>query len=750
MSEKEKTTSTKQQISADSLTLYDEEFSEIDEVKENTIQLLIFRLSNEWYAVELKEVKEIVKLSKITYLPLSAEHIAESDNKLDTSGICEELNQCVKSIINPAKGKENVEDKNKIKVRKKRSIVLKHTKEAPIKFSAVRTKTADKSRKDIKEKKGSKNTTAESAVPQVDYIRVPLNKVNTLLDLIGEVAVDRMKVSKKIIDTNVFLRKINNIQKTFGSLTESVQKISDADDDIINELIGKGQNELQIIGEEYSKTYESISEDLFYMDPIIDDLQNRIKDLRMLPCTTIFEAYPRMIRDIAVKENKIVNLKIVGDDTELDMKILEAIKDPLMHIVRNCIDHGIELPEERELKGKAREGKIKLSVKIEGAHTVITIEDDGKGISLDSIRKDVLKKKMFLPEELDKMTDDEIKNIIFMNGYSSSRVITDVSGRGIGLDIAKREIERMQGQLLLDSTKGKGVTFVITLPITISIFKVILVESNNMTFAVPMASITKCLCINSDDVSTVEGKTVIDLDGHIIPVVGLHDILQLPAVHKDNKWKKLSWEGDIVPIFILNSLNSQIGVIVDKIVGDREVFIKSLGNHVGKIENISGAAILENGEAIVTLDTTELIANSTLVRSRAAELKIPPAKEDLQKQILIVDDSFSTRELTKNILETHDYLVDSAIDGLDAMDKVAQKSYDLIVTDLQMPRMDGFEFCTAIKKNDEFKHIPIIIVTTLEKEEDKKRGIEVGASYYIVKSSFKQETLLESIERLIK
>ncbi len=675
--------------------------------------------------------------------------LKDSDDELDVSELCMDLDNCMKSI--------SKQDKCTLiaKIKKKsvpvKENIKKETEEIPLKPSPEKADKIDTPKVQIKEKTKSRKKTSQQEISQIDYIRVPLNKVNTLLDLVGEVVVDRMNISEKINDTKVFFKNIKNIQKTFSNLTEVIQKTSGTDNDIINELVGKGRNELHLLEEEYSRTYESLSEDLYYMDPIIDDLQKRIKDLRMLPCRTVFEAYPRMVRDIASKENKIVNLEIVGEDTELDMKMLEAIKNPLMHIVRNCIDHGIELPEERELKGKSKEGSIKISVRIEGAHTVISIEDDGRGIDLDKIREDSLKKKMFLPEELEIMTDNEIKNIIFMNGYSSSKVITDVSGRGIGLDIAKRDIERLQGQVLIDSTKDSGTVFNIVLPITISIFKVILVESNEMVFAVPMASITKCLNIDSDEISTIEGKMAIELNDHIIPVVDLQDILQLPVVkYINNSSKKLSRDKDKVSLFILSSLSSQIGFIVDKIIGDREVFIKNLGNHIGKVDNISGAAILENGQAIVTLDTTELIVNSTLVRSRTAETKLTSSKDESQKQVLIVDDSFSTRELTKNILETHDYLVDSAIDGLDAMDKVAQKSYDLIVTDIQMPRMDGFEFCETIKNNDEYKEIPIIIVTTLEKEEDKRRGIEVGAAYYIVKSNFKQETLLEAIERLIK
>jgi two-component system, chemotaxis family, sensor kinase CheA len=674
--------------------------------------------------------------------------LKDSDDKLDVSELCTDLDNCVKPKSKQIETKP-VTKRKKI-APKKDNIAQKAEKKITVKPLRENTEEINEPKNVLKESKESRKKRSQQDALKVDYIRVPLNKVNTLLDLMGEVTVDRMRVSEKIIDTKVFSKKIKNIQKTFNSLTDSIQKISGTDEDDIGELIGKGRNELHLLEEEYRRTNESISEDLYYMDPIIDDLQKRIKDLRMLPCRTIFDTYPRMIRDIALKEEKEVDLEISGDDTEVDMKMLEALKDPLMHIIRNCIDHGIELPDERELKGKSRKGSIKILVKIEGAHTVITVEDDGKGIDLKSIKEDALNKKMFSSEELDRMTDDEIKSIIFMNGYSSSKIITDVSGRGIGLDIVKRNIEQLQGQMLLDFEKDRGTKFTIVLPITISIFKVILVESNDMVFAVPMASITKCLSVSLEDISTVEGKMAIELNNHIIPVVDLKDVLQLPAAATDNKMKKSSSEENTISIFILSSLNSQVGFIVDEIVGDREVFIKSLGNHIGKIDNVSGAAILENGEAIVTLDTTELIANSTSVHSKNVEAKLINPIDDLKKQILIVDDSFSTRELTKNILETHDYLVDSAIDGLDAMDKVTQKSYDLIVTDIQMPRMDGFEFCKALKDNDKFKDVPIIIVTTLEKEEDKRRGIEVGASYYIVKSNFKQETLLEAIERLIK
>jgi CheY-like chemotaxis protein len=322
--------------------------------------------------------------------------------------------------------------------------------------------------------------------------------------------------------------------------------------------------------------------------------------------------------------------------------------------------------------------------------------------------------------------------------------VTDVSGRGIGLDIVRRDIANLKGRVTLDTQKNRGTKFTLVLPLTIAIIQVLLVEVQNMIFALPMLPITESVKVNKDDVSTLEGRMAIHLREHTVPLVRLDEVLELPPEGDEDE--KASKEMLVV---IATSLDSRVGFIVDEIVGEAEVFIKSLGRHLGKVKNVSGAIIMPTGEVVVVLDIADLVAHSALSLPPVTGKRRAPELKRQEKRILVVEDAFSTRELEKTILETHGYVVDTAVDGLDALDRMTGTHYDLIVSDIEMPRMDGFELCRILKKKDGYKDIPFVMVTALQKEEDKRRGMEVGAAAYIAKSTFEQTNLLDTIERLV-
>jgi CheY-like chemotaxis protein/chemotaxis signal transduction protein len=375
---------------------------------------------------------------------------------------------------------------------------------------------------------------------------------------------------------------------------------------------------------------------------------------------------------------------------------------------------------------------------------VITVEDDGRGLDIDQIKETALKKRLVSHDDLDRMTDKGILNIVFMNGYSTSPVVTDVSGRGIGLDIVRRDITNLKGRVTLTTQKNGGTKFALGLPLTISIIQVLLVEVQDMIFALPMLPITESIKVKMDDVSTIEGRMAISLREYIVPLVKLSEVLELPPL-REEKGKP----NKEMMVVIAASLDSRVGFIVDRIVGEEEVFIKSLGKHLGKVKNVSGAIIMPTGEVVIVLDVADLIAHSALSLSAVKGKKGAPSLKRKEKRILVVEDAFSTRELEKTILETHGYLVDTAVDGLDALDRITSIHYDLIVSDIEMPRMDGFELCKTLKKREGYTDIPFVMVTAFQKEEDKRRGMEVGAAAYIVKSAFTQTGLLDTIERLV-
>ena len=316
--------------------------------------------------------------------------------------------------------------------------------------------------------------------------------------------------------------------------------------------------------------------------------------------------------------------------------------------------------------------------------------------------------------------------------------------RGMGLDIVKRDITHLKGRVILETDKNKGTKFILVLPLTIAIIQVLLVKMQEMLFALPMLSIIETIKVNMDDVSTTEGRMAIQFREPIVPLIRLNEVLGLPPTgDKEAKAKKAMF------VVMVNSLDRQVGFIVDEILGDEEVFVKSLGKHLGKLKNVSGAIIMATGEVAVVLDIEDLILHSALSLKPVIATRPPSKVKHREKRILIVEDAFSTRELEKSILETHGYIVDTAVDGLDALDRIIVSKYDLIVSDIEMPRMNGFELCRTLKKNEGYKEIPFVMVTALQKEEDKRRGMEVGAAAYIVKSGFEQTNLLDTIKRLV-
>ncbi len=358
------------------------------------------------------------------------------------------------------------------------------------------------------------------------------------------------------------------------------------------------------------------------------------------------------------------------------------------------------------------------------------------------------------------MSEQEILNLIFINGYSTSSVVTEVSGRGIGLDIVRRDIESLKGEVVLETKKDQGIKFSLILPLTIAVAKALLVKTGNMSFAFPMTFVSECVDVAAQDISTLEGKMCIQVREHSVPVVRLNDVLGL-ASHNTEEEKEMAV--NTIPVVIAQHFEKKVGFLVDEIVSEADIFVKSLGPHLGKVKNVSGATILGTGEVVVILDVADLISSSasshkpegyglaSYSQSHPAVSgeRIMSGKSRAPKRILVVEDALTTREFEKSILESQGYLVDTAVDGLDALSKLQEFKYDIIVTDIQMPRMDGFELCRKIKQSEAYKDIPVAMVTALEKEEDKRRGMEAGASAYIVKSAFDQKSLIDTVERLI-
>lgn len=627
---------------------------------------------------------------------------------------------------------------------------------------------------ELKEKPAKEIPTKEATpLKSSDHetIRVPVERIKNLLNLTGEIVVSKVKSSYKVDLFKKLVKQASQTEKMIFDLKASVKEAFGVTDEWIQNqgMIFRGSREMEKarpvlnqfhqielhfdrLRQRMIQLSDQVQTETFQLNPVIEELQERMREIRMLPCAIIFEGFPRLVRDIANQQSKAIDLMIEGEETELDKNVLEMIKSPLVHLLRNAIDHGVESAEERQAQGKPRTATLHLSAKQEGGKVVILIRDDGRGIDPEKVKAVALKNSFVEPETLEGMSLEEVLSLIFMPGFSTAPMITDISGRGVGLDVVKTEIERLKGTVFVSSEKGQGTTFRLELPLTIAILQVLLVEAGSLRWALPITNLKETLRLAPADISTVQNRMMMSFRGAPIQLMGLAEILgtekkpvQTLASEKSKK------EKDYIQVLILEdsyALHKKVGLIVDRLLGKEEVFIKGLGNHLGNIKGVQGAAILSNGEGIVILDPQALVQESLFTKSMTAK-KYKQHVNPTKKTVLLVEDSLTTRELEKAILENSGYEVETAIDGLNALEKLSQRTVDIVVSDIIMPRMDGFELCRNLKSQEKFKEIPFIFVSSLAKEEEKRKGMEAGAQAYISKSQFDQGYLIETIERLV-
>jgi len=477
---------------------------------------------------------------------------------------------------------------------------------------------------------------------------------------------------------------------------------------------------------------------------MIDDVLDDMKKVTMLPFSSLSQIFPKMIRDLCRQQSKTVDFTVTGNSVEIDRRILDELKDPLVHLLRNAVDHGIETTDERKKLQKTERASLILSI----SHTLgnkveILVEDDGKGIDLDRVRREAIKRGMISEKDADRLTEKENLSLIFRSELSTSPIITQISGRGLGLAIVQERIQKLGGTLTVESEFGKSTTFRMLLPITLATSRGILVLLNDKLFVVPVTYVKRVLRIETESVKTVENKATITLEGEVLSFVSLTDLLEMPGSQSIEKKTHLT-------VVVLEVSGKHIACQVDEVLGEQEVLVKSLGKQLSRVRNIAGATILGSGKVVPMLNVHDLIKSSgkiTLTQPIVAEdddIKITQGKS-----ILVAEDSITSRMLIQNILESADYEVTTAVDGLDAYTTFKSGDFDLVVSDVEMPKMTGFELTQKIREDKQHSETPVVLVTSLQSAEDRKRGIDAGANAYIVKSSFDQSNLLEVIARLI-
>lgn len=479
-----------------------------------------------------------------------------------------------------------------------------------------------------------------------------------------------------------------------------------------------------------------------------EDLSNRLHHevikSRMRPLADGIRGFPRMVRDLARQLGKQIRFEVQGDQTGVDRDILDKLEAPLSHLIRNALDHGLEVPAEREAAGKTPVGTIRLEARHRAGMLNITLVDDGRGIDVDALRSRAVDRGLVARAVADQLSEMELLEFLFLPGFSTKDMVTEISGRGVGLDVVQSMVKAVGGNVRIATQPGWQTTFTLQLPITMSVIRALLVEIGGEPYAFPLTRIDQIIHCRHNELRTVEGRQYFDRDGISIGLVMASQILEIPAAAAPS---------DPLPVVVVSDRGQQFGLIVDTYLGERDLEVRPLDPRLGKVPDINSASLLENGSPVLIVDVEDLVRSIDNVlagrRLSRVEFERLAEQERQRKRVLVVDDSITVRELERQLLQSRGFAVDVAVDGMDGWNAIRSVHYDLIVTDVDMPRMDGIGLVSLVKADPSRKDIPVVIVSYKDREEDRLRGLDAGANRYLTKSSFHDETFLNTIVDLI-
>ncbi len=592
------------------------------------------------------------------------------------------------------------------------------------------TRKIEAQTEEIKEKYSASKTT----------VRIAASRLDSLLLQIEDLLNPKLTYLQRTSELREILTEVLHWQK---ELAKRKPDSSNGEKNQFNQFWEWNGENIRSVNRKLNSLLKNIKQDNYTLDIMINNLLDDIKKIMLVPFSYLFDLFPKAVRELSRSLGKEVNLKISGDNLEIDRRILDELRDPLIHIIRNSIDHGIESPETRKSKDKPETGTISILIDQKGGNKIeIVIEDDGRGIDPDSAFRSALKNKIVTEGESKKLTEQEKLLLIFQSGVSTSEMITDISGRGLGLAIVKEKIEKLGGTLSLQSIVGKGTKFSILLPLSFATIRGLIVWVKDSEFVIPTFNVEKAVRIDRKEVSTVENKEVIQIEKIIFPFIELSKALGLSGNNR-------GMEDENISVLILSAIDKKIAVKVDAILYEQEILVKSLGKQLIRVKNIAGATVLGNGKIAPVINVSDLIKSTFKTPSSLKGKDKAAVKPQDLKPILVVEDSITARTLLKNILDTAGYKVKTAVDGIDALTALKTEEFALVISDVEMPRMNGFDLTAKIRSEKKLSDLPVILVTSMGTREHKEKGIDVGANAYIVKSSFDQGNLLEAVRRFI-
>jgi len=582
----------------------------------------------------------------------------------------------------------------------------------------------------------------QSAIPipqstafRIETIRVDPKKLDALLTQAGELTVTKIRIARRLAEMDELL----DYCEEWGRTAHAGQTNAE----------GKIAQRLESLQGRLNHLRGGAGEDSARLDFIADQLESGIRTMRLLPMSTLFGLFPRLVHDLARDEHKEAELIVEGEETVADKRVLEEMKDPLMHMLRNAIGHGIESPEQRVLAGKPRTATIRIKASQTPAGIVIEVSDDGRGLNLDDIKRTALKHGMYREDELAGMSAAQVQSLVLAPGFSTTRFVTDVSGRGVGLDVVRNNVERLKGVLQIESTPGKGLTLRAQLPVSLATVRVLIVAANGHRYALPVEHVQFSRKLQLRALYSMEGRQTVSLDGQAISVAWLKELLELRNDGSTSAPRSAIRNPQSSEVCVVLALGEEhFGLMVDELLDELEVVLKPQGKLLKRVRNVSGATILDTGEVCMVLNPHDLLKTlrkNSVGAAHATAAEAIPAK----KVLLLAEDSITTRTQEKRILEGAGYEVVTAVDGADAYSKLGTRPFDAVVSDVEMPNMTGLVLTEKIRADRKYAELPIILVTSLASEEDQQRGLKAGANAYIAKPSFDQQALLDCLARLI-
>jgi two-component system, chemotaxis family, sensor histidine kinase and response regulator WspE len=583
----------------------------------------------------------------------------------------------------------------------------------------------------------------DAELSNVDRVlRVTADHLNRLLGLAGESLVESRRLSP-------FADSLLRLKRRHAELIRTVNALRET-------LSGTGRNEqaqmqLATIQDKVLECRQFLSDRLGELDVFEQrstNLSHRLYDealaCRMRPFADGIHGFPRMVRDLGRSLGKEVKLEIIGATASVDRDMLERLEAPLTHLLRNAVDHGIELSRERLRTGKPGEGVVRLDARHNAGMLQVTVSDDGAGIDPSVLRQAVLEKKLVGDEVAAKLSETELFEFLFLPGFTTKKLVSEISGRGVGLDVVQNMIKQSRGTVRVFSEVGKGTRFQLQLPLALSVVRTLLVDIGGEPYAFPLAYIVRTLKLPKAKIQVLEGRQHFNFDGRQIGLVAAHQILECGDS---------SFGGEELSVIVVGDQGHSYGVVVDRFLGERELVVHPLDSRLGKIKDISAGALMEDGAPGLIIDVEDLVHSIGKLISGGSLTKVSRQETttgaQARKRVLIVDDSLTVRELERKLLSSHGYEVEAATDGMDGWNAVRTGHFDLVISDVDMPRMDGIELVTLIKQDANTKSLPVMIVSYKDREQDRQRGLEAGADYYLTKGSFHDETLLNAVRDLI-